>query len=73
MHVHVLINCAEVKPYLESFNTSYFHSTGEQLSTSHIHVYFPSWFKEKLSCIVAPTKKILHLRNLSKGPVFKRK
>ncbi|KAI5412579.1 hypothetical protein KIW84_057298 [Lathyrus oleraceus] len=47
-----------------AFNTSYSHSPGEQASTDHIHAYFPAWFKEQLSCIVAPTQEILHLRNL---------
>ncbi|KAI5396620.1 hypothetical protein KIW84_023799 [Lathyrus oleraceus] len=68
-HVHVLINCVEVKPYLEAFNTSYFQSTGEHPNTSDTHAYFPAWFKEQLSCAVAPTQEIIHLRNLSRGPV----
>lgn len=51
------------------FNTSYFHTTSEQVTTSHIHAYFLAWFKEQLSCIVAPTQEILHLRKFSKGPV----
>ncbi|CAK8536824.1 unnamed protein product [Lathyrus sativus] len=68
-HVHVLINCVEVKPYLEEFNISYFHSTGVQATSGHIHAHFPALFKEKLSCIIAPTQEILHLRNLFKGPI----
>ncbi|CAK8543051.1 unnamed protein product [Lathyrus sativus] len=52
-HVHLLINCIEVKPYLEAFNTYYFQSTGEQPSTGYTHVYFPAWFKQQLHCIVA--------------------
>ncbi|CAK8530196.1 unnamed protein product [Lathyrus sativus] len=68
-HVHVLINYIEVRPYLEAFNASYFQSTGEQTTTSHIHASFPAWFKDQLSCIVALTQEILHLRNLSRGHV----
>ncbi|XP_058739830.1 uncharacterized protein LOC131612031 [Vicia villosa] len=34
-HVHVLINCVEVKPYLEAFGTYYYQSTGEQPSTGY--------------------------------------
>ncbi|CAL5192858.1 unnamed protein product [Lathyrus oleraceus] len=66
-HVHVLINCVEVKPYLEKFNTFYFHSIGVQATSGHIHAHFPAWFKEKLPCIIAPTQEILHLRNLFEG------
>ncbi|CAK8569514.1 unnamed protein product [Lathyrus sativus] len=68
-HVHVLINCIEVRPYLEAFNASYFQSTGEQATIGQIHASFPAWFRDQLSCIVAPTQEILHLRNLSRGPV----
>ncbi|CAK8533224.1 unnamed protein product [Lathyrus sativus] len=67
--IHVLINCIEVRPYLEELNASYFQSTGEQATTGHIHASFPAWIKDQLSCIVAPTQEILHLRNLSRGPV----
>ncbi|CAK8565927.1 unnamed protein product [Lathyrus sativus] len=59
-HVHALINCIEVRSYLD---------TGEQATTGHIHASFPAWFKDQLSCIVALTQEILHLRNLSRGPV----
>lgn len=52
-----------------AFNTSYFQSTGEHPNTSDTHAYFPAWFKEQLSCAVAPTQEIIHLRNLSRGPV----
>ncbi|CAK8567794.1 unnamed protein product [Lathyrus sativus] len=64
-HVHVLINCIEVKPYLEEFNISYFHNISVQATSDHIHAHFSAWFKEKLSCIVTSTQEILHLRNLS--------
>ena len=50
------------------FKNSYFHSTGVQANSGHIHAYFPLWFKEKLSC-VAPTQGILHFRNLAEGPI----
>ncbi|CAK8536439.1 unnamed protein product [Lathyrus sativus] len=67
-HVHVLINCVEVKLYLEAFNTYYFQSTGEQPSTGYTHAYFPAWFKQQLYFIVAPSPEIIHLRSLSEGP-----
>ncbi|KAK2383561.1 hypothetical protein QL285_070997 [Trifolium repens] len=42
-HVHVLINCDEVKPYLEAF--LHYHSTDEQDASSLIHDEFPNWLK----------------------------
>ncbi|XP_058784830.1 uncharacterized protein LOC131659691 [Vicia villosa] len=68
-HVHVLINCVEVKPFLEEFNNTYFHTTGVQSTSGVIHAQFPAWFKERMYSIVAPTPEILHLRNLSQGPI----
>ncbi|CAK8542619.1 unnamed protein product [Lathyrus sativus] len=68
-HIYVLTNYVEVKPCLEEFNISYFHSTGVQATSSHIHAHFQAWFKEKLSCIIEPTQEILHFRNLSEGPI----
>ncbi|CAK8560666.1 unnamed protein product [Lathyrus sativus] len=67
-HVHVLINCIEVKPYLKAFNTYYFQSTGEQSSSDYTHAYFPALFRQQLSCVVAPSPEIIHLRSLSEGP-----
>ncbi|CAI8619238.1 unnamed protein product [Vicia faba] len=61
-HVHVLINYVEVKPYLEAFSTYYYQSTDEQPSTGYIHTYFTAWFKQQLSCIVALSPEIIHLR-----------
>lgn len=51
------------------FKTSYFYNTDVQATSGHIHAHFPSWFKEKFLCIVAPTQEILHLRNFSEGPI----
>ncbi|KAK2436720.1 hypothetical protein QL285_021692 [Trifolium repens] len=42
-HVHVLINCDEVKPYLEAFLQ--YHSINEQDASSLIHDEFPNWLK----------------------------
>ena len=50
------------------FNNAYFDSTGVQSTSGVIHAQFPTWFKEKLYRVVAPTPEILHLRNLSNGP-----
>ena len=51
------------------FNNAYFDSTGVQSTSGVIHAQFPTWFKEKLYRVVAPTPEILHLRNLFEGPV----
>ena len=51
------------------FNIAYFHSAGVQSTSGVIHVQFPTWFKERLSNIVALIPEILHLRNLSEGHV----
>ena len=51
------------------FNITYFHSAGVQSTFGVIHAQFPAWFKERLSSIVALSPEILHLRNLSEGPV----
>ncbi|KAI5409629.1 hypothetical protein KIW84_055169 [Lathyrus oleraceus] len=56
-HVHVLINCVEVKPYLEAFNTSYFQSTGEHPNTSDTHAYFPAWSKSSCHALLHLLKK----------------
>ncbi|WJX67427.1 hypothetical protein P8452_51893 [Trifolium repens] len=42
-HVHVLINCDEVKSYLEAF--LHYHSIDEQDASSLIHDEFPNWLK----------------------------
>ncbi|RZB46311.1 hypothetical protein D0Y65_050367 [Glycine soja] len=42
-HVHVLINYAEVKPYLDSFLQSQ-----SNVSTRNVHADFPTWFQEKV-------------------------
>ncbi|XP_058774567.1 uncharacterized protein LOC131648855 [Vicia villosa] len=47
-HVHVLIICVEVKPYIELYNNFHYELTGEQATTTNIHAYFPSWFKQQL-------------------------
>jgi hypothetical protein len=65
-HVHVLINCTEVQPYLELFLTSE-GITPEQSSAS-IHEFFPNWFRQHVYHL-EPTPMIQHLRNLSDGPV----
>jgi hypothetical protein len=65
-HVHVLINCTEVQPYLELFLTSQ-GITPEQSSAS-INEFFPNWFRHHVYHL-EPTPMIQHLRNLSDGPV----
>ncbi|WJX83272.1 hypothetical protein P8452_65944 [Trifolium repens] len=65
-HVHVLINCTEVQPYLELFLSSE-GITPEQSSAS-IHEFFPNWFRQHVYHL-EPTPMIQHLRNLSDGPV----
>ncbi|CAJ2639558.1 unnamed protein product [Trifolium pratense] len=64
-HVHVLINCTEVQPYLELFLTSE-EITPEQ-SSAKINDFFPSWFKKHMYRQAA-TPMVQHLRNLSDGP-----
>ncbi|XP_058750302.1 uncharacterized protein LOC131623315 isoform X2 [Vicia villosa] len=66
-HVHVLINCVEVKPYIELYNNFQYELTGEQATTTDIHAYFPSWFKQQLACNVELSPQLLHLRNLAEG------
>ncbi|WJX35324.1 hypothetical protein P8452_23334 [Trifolium repens] len=65
-HVHVLINCTEVQPYLQLFLTSQ-GITPEQSSAS-INEFFPNWFRHHVYHL-EPTPMIQHLRNLSDGPV----
>ncbi|XP_058751501.1 uncharacterized protein LOC131624571 [Vicia villosa] len=43
-HMHVLINCDEVKPYLELFMQ--YHRINEEDASGLIHEQFPSWLKE---------------------------
>ncbi|XP_058763487.1 uncharacterized protein LOC131636921 [Vicia villosa] len=72
-HVHVLINCVEVKPYIELYNNFHYELTGEQATTTDIHAYFPSWFKQQLACNVESSPQVLHLRNLAEGPIKRAK
>ncbi|XP_058747324.1 uncharacterized protein LOC131620309 [Vicia villosa] len=72
-HVHVLINCVEVKPYIELYNNFHYELTGEQATTTDIHAYFPSWFKQQLACNVESSPQLLHLRNLAEGPIKRAK
>ncbi|XP_058732953.1 uncharacterized protein LOC131604516 [Vicia villosa] len=51
-----------------AFGAYYYQSTGEQPLTGYTHAYFPTWFKQQLSCIVTPSPDLIHLRNLSEGP-----
>ncbi|XP_045824924.1 uncharacterized protein LOC123917287 [Trifolium pratense] len=64
-HVHVLINCTEVQPYLKLFLTSE-EITPEQ-SSAKINDFFPSWFR-KLIYLQGTSPMIQQLRNLSDGP-----
>ncbi|KAK2429708.1 hypothetical protein QL285_028127 [Trifolium repens] len=64
--VHLLINCIEVKPYLEAFKT-YYENLGHD-SSGYIHAYFPEWFKQQVYNAES-SPKIIHLRNLSQGPI----
>ncbi|KAI5421420.1 hypothetical protein KIW84_045016 [Lathyrus oleraceus] len=43
-HVHVLINCDEVKPYLDIFLEN--HSLDIEDSSGRIHIEFPIWLKK---------------------------
>ncbi|CAI8596178.1 unnamed protein product [Vicia faba] len=43
-HMHFLINCDEVKPYLELFMQ--YHRINEEDASGLIHEQFPSWLKE---------------------------
>ncbi|PNX55394.1 hypothetical protein L195_g049023, partial [Trifolium pratense] len=65
-HVHVLINCTEVQPYLEAFLTS--EAIPPEQSSSKIHELFPHWFRLHMYHQES-THMIQHLRNLSDGPV----
>jgi hypothetical protein len=58
-HVHVLINCTEVAPYLDQFLM--------EQSSDQIHSNFPSWFKQQVY-LQEKTPLNQHLRNLSNGP-----
>lgn len=60
-HVHVLINCAEVKPYHDSFLSS-------RDASARTHEDFPKWFKQQVYN-EAPTVINQHLRNLADGPL----
>ncbi|XP_045797718.1 uncharacterized protein LOC123891892 [Trifolium pratense] len=59
-HVHLLINCNEVEPYLQMFLT--------QHTSAQINSEFPAWFKEYMYQQTPATRVIQHLRNLSDGP-----
>ncbi|CAJ2658470.1 unnamed protein product [Trifolium pratense] len=59
-HVHLLINCNEVEPYLQMFLT--------QHTSAQINSQFPAWFKEYMYQQTPATRVIQHLRNLSDGP-----
>ncbi|XP_024628658.2 uncharacterized protein [Medicago truncatula] len=63
--VHVLINCTEVKPYLEAFLS--WANVSEQQSSSYIYANFSEWFKHQVS-IIEPTRGASHLRGLARGP-----
>ena len=51
------------------YNTFHYELTGGQATTADIHDYFPSWFKQQLACNVESSPQLLHLRNLSEGPI----
>ncbi|WJX83939.1 hypothetical protein P8452_66562 [Trifolium repens] len=67
-HVHVLINCDEVKPYLEAF--LHYHSIDEQDASSLIHDEFPNWRKayvqDERNGTINP-----YVKALSSGPCSK--
>ncbi|PNX62077.1 hypothetical protein L195_g052788, partial [Trifolium pratense] len=64
-HVHVLINCIEVQPYLDLFLTS--EQIAPEQSSAKIHDFFPQWFMDYMF-LQEPTPTVQHLRNLSVGP-----
>ncbi|KAK2401723.1 hypothetical protein QL285_051293 [Trifolium repens] len=65
-HVHLLINCTEVEPYLQMFLTS--EEISPQESSAQINSRFPTWFKQYIYLQTPATPMIQHLRNLSDGP-----
>jgi hypothetical protein len=64
-HVHVLINCIEVQPYLDLFLTS--EQIAPEQSSAKIHDCFPQWFTNYVF-LQEPTPTVQHLRNLAVGP-----
>lgn len=56
--IHVMINCSEVRPYIEIF---------QGLNISNIYTSFQGWFKHQL-LNSHPTTQIYHLRGLAEGP-----
>ncbi|KAK2454153.1 hypothetical protein QL285_001747 [Trifolium repens] len=65
-HVHVLINCTEVQPYLELFLAS--NGITPEQASARTHEFFPTWFRQHMYQ-QEPTPMIQHLRNLSDGPM----
>ncbi|XP_029126265.1 uncharacterized protein LOC109793794 isoform X1 [Cajanus cajan] len=66
VHVHVLINCIEVKPYLDSFLQS--QQISESNASTRIHAEFPTWFKNQVNSEPLSVRN-QHLRDLSYGPL----
>ncbi|XP_058731844.1 uncharacterized protein LOC131603526 isoform X1 [Vicia villosa] len=64
-HVHILINCDEVKPYLELFMQ--YHSINEDDASGIIHEQFPSWLKDYVNDERNGTTSP-HLKALALGP-----
>ncbi|XP_052722652.1 uncharacterized protein LOC128197658 [Vigna angularis] len=65
-HVHVLINCNEVEPYLHSFLHVY--QLSESNSSTYVHANFPLWFRQKVHNDPLSVRN-QHLRDLSLGPL----
>ncbi|XP_029128808.1 uncharacterized protein LOC109806315 [Cajanus cajan] len=66
VHVHVLINCIEVKPYLDSFIQS--QQISESNAYTRIHAEFPTWFKNQVNNEPLYVRN-QHLQDLSYGPL----
>ncbi|XP_052727401.1 uncharacterized protein LOC128194922 [Vigna angularis] len=65
-HVHVLINCSEVKPYLDSFVVA--EQVAEGNTSARIHSEFPHWFRNQVfNQALTPT--VQELRHLSNWPM----
>ncbi|WVZ23067.1 hypothetical protein V8G54_001611 [Vigna mungo] len=65
-HVHVLINCNEVQPYLDSFLHTY--QLSQSNSSAYIHANFPLWFRQKVHDESLSVRN-QHLRDLSLAPL----